>query len=179
MNIQQIISACSLSALAALFVGCSASAPNDSLNSPVLGAALPAVPPANSEPFQQQAFNDTNYVATSDQQLGFLANVPTTQTASFRAYDDFTFNTSQIQPVSFSLPENSAHQAEATFCTEYQIQESGTYRVNYNSCILSAPVLGGNLNEEINLVNQYQSVIGVVSFQDPSIQPIYQEFHFD
>jgi len=160
MNIQQIISACSLSALAALFVGCSASAPNDSLNSPVLGAALPAVPPANSEPFQQQA-------------------VPTTQTASFRAYDDFTFNTSQIQPVSFSLPENSAHQAEATFCTEYQIQESGTYRVNYNSCVLSAPVLGGNLNEEINLVNQYQSVIGVVSFQDPSIQPIYQEFHFD
>ena len=175
MNIQQKISACSLSTLAVLFVGCNASGSNNSLDTAVLGAAVPT----SSQPFQQQAFNDTNYVATNDQQLGFLARVPTTQTASIRAFDDFAFNTSQTQSVSFSLPENSTHQDEATFCTEYKMQASGSYQVNYNSCILSAPVLGGSLDEELNLVNQYQSVIGVVSFQDPSIQPIYQEFHFD
>jgi len=173
-----IIHTVSISSLSMLFVACTASAPDDGLISPVLSAALP-LSSEPTEPFQQQAFNDTNYIETSDQQLGFLAQVPRTQTASIRAFDDFDFSTSQSQTVSFSLPDVSTNQAEATFCTEYEMQSSGDYRVNYNSCVLSTPVLGGVVDEELNLVNQHDSVIGVVSFQDPSIQPIYQEFHFD
>jgi len=156
-------------------IGCNSAEPDTHVQSPVLGAALAE----HSTPYQPQPFNDTNYVGTSDQELGYLAQVPETLTAAMYTSNDFAFTTSHIQPVSFSLPEMSTQQAEATFCTEYKMQSTGDYSVNYNSCVLSAPVLGGSLNEELKLVNQHQSVIGVVSFQDPNIQPIYQEFHFD
>ena len=78
-----IIHTVSISSLSMLFVACTASAPDDGLISPVLSAALP-LSSEPTEPFQQQAFNDTNYIETSDQQLGFLAQVPRTQTASIR-----------------------------------------------------------------------------------------------
>lgn len=175
MKLQHIKKVVSISTLCVLFAGCGTTNRGEELSNPTLSAALPLT----SEPFQQQTFNDTNYIGTNDQQLGFLAQVPRTQTASIPAYDDFAFDASQFQSVNFSLPETSNQPAEATFCTEYSLQSPGQYPLNYNSCVLTAPVLGGVVDEELNLVNQHDTVIGVVSFQDPSIQPIYQEFHFD
>lgn len=176
MKRQQFISTSALCSLSVLIVGCNSATSTEAYDdSPVLGAALPLV----SIPTHIQSFNDTNYVGTSDQELGYLAQVPITQTASIRVMDDFDFSADRQTQVSFAVPNAINLDAEATFCTEYKIKPSGDYRINYNSCVLSAPVLGGTVNEALNLANQHESVIGVVSFQDANIQPIYQEFHFD
>jgi len=35
------------------------------------------------------------------------------------------------------------------------------------------------LNEDLDLVNQHSSVLGIVWFEDEAMLPMYQEFHFD
>jgi len=65
------------------------------------------------------------------------------------------------------------------FCQAAQLKDNGDYDVNYDSCILTTPMFGGVVDEELNLVNQHDSVLGVVWFQDPNVPPQYQEFQFD
>lgn len=158
-----------LTAVALLLSACGS--PTSQNDEPYLGAAFGQGQTASAA--------DTNYIAITDEELGSLANVPDTETASLRVMDDFTFDTSRQTTVSLSVPEASSQSAEATFCTDYSLQASGEYDVNYDSCVLTAPLLGGELNEELNLVNQHASVLGIVWFQDPAMQPMYQEFHFD
>ncbi len=169
MNTRIIKNGLALTAVAVLLSACGS--PSSQNDDPLLGAAFGQG--------QTESAANTNYVAITDEELGFLANVPDTETASLRVMDDFTFDTSRETTVSMSIPEASSVNAEATFCTDYSLQSGGDYEVNYDSCVLSAPLLGGELNEELNLVNQHSSVLGIVWFQDPSMQPMYQEFHFD
>ena len=138
---------------------------------PILGAAFVQGQTASAA--------NTNYVAITDEELGELAEVPDTETASIQAFNDFTFDTARRTNVSLSVPEAFGVQAEATFCTDYTLSASGDYDVNYDSCVLSAPLLGGELNEDLDLVNQHDSVLGIVWFQEASMMPVYQEFHFD
>ena len=137
----------------------------------LLGAALPQG--------QTDSAINTPFVAITDEELGELAEVPDTQTASLQVFDDFTFDTARRTNVALSIPEATAVNAEATFCTDYSLEASGDYDVNYDSCVLSAPLLGGELNEDLDLVNQHSSVLGIVWFEDEAMLPMYQEFHFD
>ncbi len=170
MKTKTIFHGTAVTALSVLLIACGGSSSSDS-DPVLLGAAI-------TEGQTDSAAN-TNFVAITDSELGDLANVPDTKTASLQVLDDFTFDTSRSTTVSMSIPEARNVDAEATFCTDYSAKNDGTYDIDYNSCVLSAPLLGGVLNEELNLVNQHASVIGVVWFQDPAIQPVYQEYHFD
>ena len=158
-----------LTALTAVLTACGSSS-SDS-DGALLGAALPQG--------QTDSAAGTNFTATTDEELGDLAIVPDTETASLQVLNDFTFDTARRTNVSLSIPEAITESAEATFCTDYSLDVSGDYDVNYDSCVLSAPLLGGQLNEDLDLVNQHDSVLGIVWFQEASMQPMYQEFHFD
>jgi len=134
---------------------------------------------ASAQPLQTTDALGTPYVAITDEDLGWRADVPDTSTARLQVMDDFTFNTSHRTTVEMWVPEAVNVSAEATFCTDYQLIEGGGYEVNYNSCVLQVPLENGALNEELNLVNEHQSVLGIVWFQDQALQPVYQEFHFN
>lgn len=157
-----------------LLAGCHSSTPDESVasasashtrfdNPPVIGAALSIEP---------------DHVEIEGYQPWQLRQGSSAQTAAMRAIQEFTFSAEQTQPVSFSMAENASYQDE-TFCTDYRMSESGEYEFDFNSCVLSTSVLGGTANEPLDLINQHTNAIGVVSFQDSSLQPIYQESHFD
>jgi len=158
-----------LTALAMLLSACGSSGGED--EQPILGAATGLTQTASAA--------DTNYVALTDEELGELAEVPVTETAQLQVFNDFTFDTSRQTTVHMFVPEAVGVSAEASFCTDYSVRDNGEYDVNYDSCVLTAPLLGGELNEDLNLVNQHTSVLGVVWFQDPSVPPMYQEFQFE
>lgn len=169
MTTKTIISGAAFTALSIMLTACGSSSSNS--DEVELGAAFAQG--------QTGSAAETNYIALSNEELGTLAEVPETQTAALQVLDDFTFDTSRNMTVTMSIPEAAIVEAEATFCTDYSANGDGSFDINYDSCVLSAPLFGGELSEELNLVNQHDSVIGVVWFQDPSMQPMYQEYHFD
>lgn len=160
---------------AVLLAGCHSSAPNESVasatvsnkpfdNPPVLSAALPI---------------ESDFVETGVYQPWQLKQGSTAQTAAMRVIQEFSFSAEQTQPVNFSMAQNVSYQDETAFCREYRMRAPGESEFAYNSCVLSTSVLGGTVNEELDLINQHKNGIGVVSFQDSNLQPIYQESHFD
>ena len=169
MKTKTIKNSLALTAVTLVLTACGSSS-SESDNA-LLGAALPQG--------QTDSALNTPFVAITDDELGELAEVPDTQTASLVVFDDFNFDTARRTNVALSIPEASAMSAEATFCTDYSLEANGAYDVEYESCVLSAPLLGGELNEELDLVNQHSSVLGIVWFEDEGMQPMYQEFHFD
>ena len=171
MKTKSIINCAAFTAITVLLSACGSSSSNSDDIS-LLAAAFEQGQTTSSAA-------DNNFVATTDEELGDLAIVPVTQTAQLLVHDDFTFETSRSTSVSMSVPEAASVDAEATFCTDYSANGDGSFDVNYDSCVLSAPLFGGQLNEDLNLVNQHTSVIGVVWFQDPTMLPVYKEFHFD
>lgn len=169
MKIRMIKNSLALSVVTLMISACGpTSGENDE---PSLGAAAGVEQTASAA--------NTNYVGITDEELGSLAEVPETETSRLLIMDDFTFDTSRKTTVTMSVPEAIGVSAEATFCTDYSLQVNGDYDVDYDSCILTTPLLGGELSEELNLVNHHASVLGIVWFRDNTMQPLYQEFQFD
>jgi len=137
-------------------------------NEPAQGAAVA----------QSESAAGTPYVGITDEELGWRAEVPETQTAALQVNDEFDFATSRRNKVELYIPEAAGQNAEAAFCTDYT-QNGADYEVNYESCVLHAPLVGGTLSEDVNLVNQHGKVLSIVWLEDPSKPPIYQEFTFD
>jgi len=120
----------------------------------------------------------TPYFGISDEELGWRAEVPETETALLNVQNDFNFDASRRTIVRMSVPQAVNEQAEASFCTDYSF-DGVNYEVDYDSCVLQAPLRNGQLREEINLGNHHSSVLGIVWLQDPDADPVYQEFNFD
>jgi len=168
MTTKRIVSNTALSVAALMVTACgSPTVDNDA------GATIAAAQPAQTTDAQ-----GTPYVAISDEDLGWRAEVPETQTAELQVNNDFNFETSRRTKVQLSVPDAVSVAAEATFCTEYTRLDNGEYDVDYDSCVLQAPLNGGELSTELSLVNQHGSVLAVVWFQDESMPPAYQEFNF-
>jgi len=169
MKTKQLLTYTTCSALALLVAACGSPSVEGEAG-PNLAAALPN---------QSESAQGTPYVAISDEELGWRADVPETATANLQVEDSFDFATSRNAQVDMNVPAAASVEAEATFCTNYTKLPDDTYEVDYNSCVLQAPLNGGVLSEQISLVNQHASVLAVVWFQDESMQPMYQEFHFE
>lgn len=168
MKTKQLLTRLSIVAVAVAVTACGPTGGEG--DEPITGAASPVE--------QSVAAEGTPYVGLSDEELGWRAEVPVTRTASLIVQDGFNFETSRRTVVSMFVPGAVGEIAEATFCTDY-VFDGVDYDVNYDSCVLQAPLVDGQLHEEITLANQYSSVLGIVWLQDPDAAPVYQEFRFD
>jgi len=169
MTTKQIASNVAISAIAFMVTAC---------GSPTVGGDEGETLAA-AQPVQTADAVGTPYIAITDEDLGWRAEVPDTQTAELVVYNDFNFETSRRTQVDLSVPEATTQTAEASFCTDYTDKGNGVFEVNYDSCVLQAPLLGGELSAELSLMNQHDSVLAVVWFQDQDKPPMYKEFHFD
>ncbi len=170
MNTRNLVGNAAVTSIALLLGACGSSATSyESEEQPELGAA--------SQQIETPSTADSNYV--SAEALSNLGDVPDTRTAALVVLDDFTFETSRDTTVSMYIPEAVGVGAEASFCTDYTRLGDGRFDVDYDSCVLSAPLVGGYLEEEIDLVNQHDRVLGVVWFQDPAMDPMYREYQFN
>lgn len=157
--------------LSSLLVACGS--PSNTGDQPLLGAAQgvgPAVPAVAELP--------ATFVELSNEELTDLADVPETKTSDLLVASDFTFSTSRRVGVSLDIPEASDMQAEASICTDYTLLPDGSFDINYDSCVMTAPLAGGVFTDKVNLVNQHQSVVAVVWLEDTTMQPVFREFEF-
>lgn len=100
---------------------------------------------------------------------------PTVQTADLLANDDFDFATSWDMDINFSLPLNNAY---LSLCTEYKNDDNSMVVVQFDSCIVRAPITDGQfVSNDVPMTNEIKSIIAVlIDYSNPS-SPLYVEFN--
>lgn len=99
-------------------------------------------------------------------------------TKSLTVAKDFSFATAQHIDIAFDLESARDTDASVSICTSYMEDASG-YDIDYDSCSVRGPMVGGVFNHSMEITNEFDSVVAVVWFLDPSMQPMYQEFSID
>lgn len=107
--------------------------------------------------------------------LGVLDAVPATETSNLVASRDFSFPTARKVSVSLDVEEARGMTTDVVFCTEYFALQD-TFDVDYDSCLFQAEMHDGRLTSQVEVVNQYDSLLGVVWFPEKGTEPVYREF---
>lgn len=158
-----------------LIVGCRPH--DDGDNSSATGAGTPEIGAALAVQQTQSAVG-TPFVGITVAELaalGAMEAIPATETGSLVASRDFSFPTSRKVSVGLDVAEARGMTTDVVFCTEYQALP-GSYDVNYDSCLFQAEMHDGQLTTELDVVNQYDSLLGVVWFPQKGLEPLYREF---
>jgi len=113
----------------------------------------------------------------SEPELGAAAAVPT-NTQDLQVDKKFNFASSRSIDIEFDIAEAASGDASVSICTEYQAG-GNAYDVNYESCTVSGDLEEGKFEHVMDVTNEFDSVVAVVWFQDPSSEPLYKEFFVD
>ena len=158
-----------------LIVGCrpyddGSSSSTPEINEPDIGAAMAVQ--------QTESAQGTPFVGITVAELGELAAAPDTATGNIVASRDFAFTTSRKISVELDVVEARGMTTNVVFCTDFKNLQR-TYDVNYDSCVLRTEMHDGQLASEIDIVNQYDKLLGVVWFPEEGTEPVYREFTLD
>jgi len=99
-------------------------------------------------------------------------------TASLEVADDFAFATSRSIDIEFDLEQARGQEASVSLCTGYQ-PDGDAFDVDYETCTVQGVMIDGMFSHQMEVTNEFDSVMGVVWFQDASMEPLYREFHVD
>ncbi len=111
--------------------------------------------------------------ATPD--LGAAQAGPMANTADLAVDADFDFASSRSIDVEFDIADAAGSDASVSICTEYS-PGGGAFDVDYESCTVSGEIQDGVFSHTMDVTNEFDSVVAVVWFQDPSNEPLYKEF---
>ncbi|HIQ07382.1 MAG TPA: hypothetical protein EYH35_02875 [Thiotrichaceae bacterium] len=78
--------------------------------------------------------------------------------------------------LNFNIEAARGTEGHLSLCTDYSVKNSH-YEINYDSCQVSDSLQNGYYNSSIQLTKDIHSIIGVVLFDDISIDPLYKEFN--
>lgn len=99
-------------------------------------------------------------------------------TADLNVADEFAFDTARSIDIDFDLDNARDKAASVSICTGYAPQ-GDAFDVDYASCGVQGEMVDGVFSHQMEVTNEFDSVMGVVWFRDASMQPMYQEFHVD
>ena len=147
-----------------------------------LATSISACGSSESDPLVNQATDNTPDIgaAIDTANQGSTDTVtpplpePTIQTADLQASNEFNFATSWDMNIDFSLPMDNAY---LSLCTDYDKQDSGTVDVQFDSCIVRAPITDGQYaSDNLPMTNSVSSLVAVlIDYANPST-PTYVEF---
>lgn len=99
-------------------------------------------------------------------------------TSDLNVSEEFAFNTARTIDIDFDLQNARDKPASVSICTGYE-PEGDAFDVDYASCGVQGEMADGVFSHQMEVTNEFDSVMGVVWFRDASMQPMYQEFHVD
>lgn len=111
-------------------------------------------------------------IATSSEDL---VNVPTSDTSEISTRADFLFDTARMVRLKVDMADVAGTQGSLSICTDYEETASG-YKINYNSCPLRGTVTNGHFEQDLSLMNQFDSAIAVIWFRSQEFVPRYRKF---
>lgn len=166
-----------------------------SSSTPAVGAALPttgttsmasgsaqvatsAMPSAvsGSVALQQPTQIDVDpYVDNIETNGDQIVPVPVSESSTISAEPTFLFDTSRTVRLKVGLADVVGIKGSLSICTDYEETATG-FDINYNSCPIRATVENGQLEKDMSLMNQFDSVVAVIWFRDREIAPKYMKF---
>lgn len=105
-----------------------------------------------------------------------LVNVPESASSGITTEPNFLFDTARTISLKVDLVDAMGTQGSLSICTDYQETDSG-YSINYNSCPIRGTVVNGQFDQDLSLMNQFDSAIAVIWFRNQEFAPRYQEFN--
>ncbi len=137
----------------------------DSILEPEQGAAVPIA---------QENFSDNPYDESTLAYSAQLVSAQANETAQISVSPEFTFKTSDTVQLALDFPEARGTRATVLICTDYSGTE-GSYSVNYDSCLVRAPLVDGRLDHEMKVLSRHSTSLSVVWFAEPGSEPLYRE----
>lgn len=104
-----------------------------------------------------------------------LVNVPDSESSTISTQASFLFDTSKTVHLKVNLTDTVGTQGSLSVCTDYQETETG-FSVDYKSCPIRGTLENGQFDQDMSLMNQFDSVIAVIWFRNQEFAPRYQVF---
>ncbi len=101
-----------------------------------------------------------------------------TDTKSLVVASDFVFDTARVIDIDFDLESARGSDATVSICTRFD-RSGGAFDVDYGSCAIRAPMTDGVFSHQMEITNEFDSVVAVVWFKDESIEPLHRVFGID
>ncbi len=163
-------------ALLAVTLGACSGGAQQAENAPDIGAAngstsVPVVSTEAAETVENPYDQSTLDYSTQQAEAQISA------TDQVTASPDFAFRTSEYAPVALDFVEARGQRATVMVCTSYEPVGS-EFSVDYDSCLMRAPLVDGYFEDRILVPTRHQSGIGVVWFAEPGHAPLYREISF-
>jgi len=112
---------------------------------------------------------------SSEPTIGAAVASTPTNTSDLRVDENFDFASSRSIDIEFDIEEAALSDASVSICTDYH-PGGDAYDVNYESCTVNGDMQDGKFKHVMDVTNEFDSVVAVVWFQDPSTEPLYKEF---
>ena len=106
------------------------------------------------------------------------APVTLTDTKTLEVANDFAFDTARVIDIDFDLESARNSQASVSICTRFE-QNGGAFDVDYDSCAIRAPMTDGVFSHQMEITNEFESVVAVVWFKDDTMDPLHRVFGID
>lgn len=142
----------------------------------VIGSAQPATASETAVVVPEIEFEVSPFVdsaATSSEGFGAV-----TDSASSRitTRPDFLFDTSRKIQLKIDMPDVAVAQGSLSICTDF-VETTTDFDINYQSCLIQATVTNGQYEEDMALMNQFESVVAVIWFRNNEFAPRYRKFN--
>lgn len=111
-------------------------------------------------------------IATSSEEL---VSVPDSDSSKITTRSDFLFDTARTVQLRVNMLDIAGALGSLSICTDFQETSSG-FDINYQSCPIRGTVANGQFEQDMSLMNQFDSVVAVIWFRNQEFAPRYQKF---
>lgn len=93
--------------------------------------------------------------------------------------NNFNLNSERILDLRVTLSEEDMQPAYLSLCTDYVIDSENSYIINYDSCLLRAPLSENEYETTITITNDLKGLVAALWFVDDNKAPISMDWRFD
>ncbi len=163
--------------LSALLAGCGGGGSESMTTAPAAGDSAPVntVP----DPIQSQpAITEFSLEESKPNETGAVVESTAQNSREIAVPDGFALSSQRSFNLRVTRSEEDDQPAYLSLCTDYQHHNDGSYRINYNSCLLRTSLSDYNYETVITVTNDTPGLVAALWFMDQSKEPLITDWRF-
>jgi hypothetical protein len=92
--------------------------------------------------------------------------------------DGFALSSERLFNLRIARSEEDNQAAYLSLCSDYQQRSDGSYRINYDSCLLRTSLSDANYEAVITVTNDTAGLIAAIWFMNKSKKPLFMDWRF-
>lgn len=99
-------------------------------------------------------------------------------TREIQVADNFPLNSERLLTFKVSLSEADSQAAYISLCSDYSHLSDGSYRINYDSCLLRTSLNSHTYETIVSVTNDTKGLVAALWFMDKNKAPLIQDWRF-